>query len=153
MTEARNIHKPAPLWRRFAAMIYDSVVIFAIWMLVGFAVLSAFGINGAVTAEGETVVLDPLYRWTLFGAMLLSAYLFFAWFWTHSGQTIGMQAWKIKVQNENGTAINYKQALIRVLLGGLSIMFFGAGHFWMLFNKKRYTLHDHASKSEVVKLP
>jgi len=88
---------PAPLWRRLAAMAYDSILILAIWMVVAFVVLSLFGIENARTLEGETVTLDPLYKNVLFGAMLFSAWAFFGWFWTHSGQTLGMQAWRLKV--------------------------------------------------------
>ncbi len=37
--------------------------------------------------EGETVTLDPIYKNILFLSMLVSAWAFFGWFWTHSGQT------------------------------------------------------------------
>ena len=104
---------PAALWRRLAAIVYDSFLVFAIWIIIGFIVLSAFGITEARTIEGNAVVLEPLYKNTLFAAMMISAYLFFGWFWTHSGQTLGMQAWRIKMQNADGSAINWLQTLQR----------------------------------------
>lgn len=145
---------PASFWRRLGAMIYDTVVIAAIWILVGFVVTWIFGIEETRHLEGTQVVLTPGYRMTLFASMLLSAYLFFAWFWTHSGQTIGMQAWKIKIQNRDGSAIGYKQSLIRVLLGALSIFpFCLLGHLLMFSNSRRNSFHDRISDSVVVKLP
>lgn len=142
----------AALWRRLAAMIYDGIVIIAIWIIVGFLVLSAFGIDQAQVVENERVVLDPYYRITLFSSMLLSAYLFFAWFWTHSGQTLGMQAWKLKVQNPDASAISYKQSLIRFVVAPFSLLLLGAGYFYMFFNAEKLTAPDLFSHSVVVKI-
>src|SRR5688500_17655250 len=112
---------PAALWRRLAAILYDSFLVFAIWIIIGFIVLSAFGITEARTIEGNAVVLEPLYKNTLFAAMLISAYLFFGWFWTHSGQTLGMQAWRIKVQNVDGSAIGWLQTLQRCICAPIAL--------------------------------
>lgn len=148
----QEYQEAAALWRRLAAMLYDSIIIIAIWIVVGFVVLSAFGIDQAQVVQNEQVVMDPLYRFTLFASMLLSAYLFFAWFWTHSGQTLGMQAWKIRVQNKDASAISYKQSLIRCVLAPLSFMLLGAGYFYLFFNPEKQTLHDRISQSMVTKI-
>jgi uncharacterized RDD family membrane protein YckC len=145
-------NQSAALWRRLAAMVYDSIVIMAIWIVVGFLVLSAFGIDQAQVVENDQVVMDPYYRITLFSSMLLSAYLFFAWFWTHSGQTLGMQAWKLRVQNADGSAISYKQSLIRFVVAPFSLLLIGAGYFFMFFNTEKLTLPDRLSHSIVVKI-
>lgn len=143
----------APLWRRIAAMLYDSLLVIAIWIIVGFVVLSAFGINEARSVDGELVVLAPLYKNTLFAAMLLSAFLFFGWFWTHSGQTLGMQAWRIKVQNHDGSALCWKQVLLRCLTAPPGMLALGLGYLCMLIDPERRTLPDRASGSVVVKVP
>ena len=144
---------PAALWRRLAAIIYDSFLIFAIWIIVGFIVLSAFGITEARTIEGSAIVLEPLYKNTLFAAMMLSAYLFFGWFWTHSGQTLGMQAWRIKIQNADGSAISWLQTLQRCISAPLALGLAGIGYLWMLFDAEKHTWPDLFSRSCVVKLP
>lgn len=137
----------ASLWRRLGAILYDGIVILALWIVVGFIVLSLFGIDDARSLEGEVVVLAPLYRATLFAAMILSALAFFAGFWMHSGQTIGMLAWKIRIRNADGSAINFQQSCIRFISGGLSLLLLGVGHWWMLFSPRRATLSDHLSRS------
>lgn len=142
----------AALWRRLAAILYDSTLIIAIWMIVGFITLKAFGITEARTLEGDVVVLDPLFGKVLFCAMMFSAFTFFSWFWTHSGQTLGMQAWKLKVQNSDGSAITYKQSLIRFLLAPCSFFCFGLGYFFMFVNPDKQTFHDKISKSEIIKI-
>ena len=62
----QEYQEAAALWRRLAAMLYDSIIIIAIWIVVGFVVLSAFGIDQAQVVQNEQVVMDPLYRFTLF---------------------------------------------------------------------------------------
>lgn len=143
----------APLWRRIAAMLYDSLLIFAIWIIVAFFVLSAFGIEEARTLEGDAVVLDPLYRYTLFAAMLASSFLFFGWFWTHSGQTLGMQAWRIKVQNADGSPISWRQVALRYITAPFSLLLLGLGYLCMLIDPLRRTVPDRASGSQVVTVP
>jgi uncharacterized RDD family membrane protein YckC len=144
---------PAALWRRLAAIVYDSFLVIAIWIVIGFVVLSAFGITEARTIEGNAVVLEPLYKNTLFAAMMISAYLFFGWFWTHSGQTLGMQAWRIKVQNVDGGPIGWLQTLQRCVCAPFALALLGIGYFWMLFDGKKRTWPDLLSHSVVVKLP
>lgn len=143
----------APLWRRLAAMLYDSLLVFAIWILVGFAVMSAFGLEQARTIEGETVVLDPLVKNTLFGAMLLSAFLFFGFFWTHSGQTLGMQAWRIRVLREDGGSISWKQSAIRFASAPPSLLLLGLGYWWSLLDPGRRSVPDLLSRTRIVRAP
>jgi uncharacterized RDD family membrane protein YckC len=143
----------APLWRRIAAMLYDSFLVFAIWIVVGFVVLSAFGIEEARTVDGSAVTLDPVYRYTLLASMLLSAFLFFGFFWTHSGQTLGMQAWRIKVQNLDGSAISWRQALLRFCAAPFSLLALGLGYLCMLVDPLERTVPDRLSGSRVVRVP
>jgi uncharacterized RDD family membrane protein YckC len=143
----------APLWRRIAAMLYDSFLVFAIWIVVGFFVLSAFGIEQARTVDGDAIVLDPWYRYTLLASMLLSAFLFFAFFWTHSGQTLGMQAWRIKVQNPDGSAISWRQSLLRCCTSPFSLLALGLGYLCMLVDPLQRTVPDRVSGSQVVRVP
>ena len=143
---------PAPLWRRLAAMVYDSFLVFAIWIVVGFFVLWAFGIEQARTIDGDTIELDPLYQLTLLAAMFTSAFLFFGFFWTHSGQTLGMQAWRIRVQNADGSPISWRQALLRFCAAPFGLLALGAGYLWMLVDRERRTLPDIVSGSQVVRV-
>jgi len=151
MTESStHAPRPAPLWRRLAAMAYDSVLIMAIWMVVAFIVLSLFGIDNARTVEGEAVTLDPLYKNILFAAMILSAWSFFAWFWTHSGQTLGMQAWRVRVENTDGSSISARQSVVRFLGALVSMLPAGLGYWMLLFNARKEAFHDKLSGSSVV---
>jgi uncharacterized RDD family membrane protein YckC len=48
--------------------------------------------------------------------LLFVTFGFFARFWTYKGQTLGMQAWRIRVQNADGSAITLWQSLLRFMI-------------------------------------
>ena len=152
MSESENSFEPAPFWRRLAAMAYDSILVLSIWMVVAFLVLQMFGIENARTVDGDAVALDPLYKNVLFGAMLISAWAFFGWFWTHSGQTLGMQAWRIRVVQNDGTAITAVQSGIRFILAIISFLILGMGYLYILINPQKAAMHDKFSGTKVVRV-
>lgn len=144
---------PAPLWRILAAMAYDSILVIAIWMVVTFIILSFFGVENARTLEGEAVVLDPIYKNITFAAMIVSAWAFYGWFWTHSGQTLGMQAWRIRVVNKQDQPITAAQSVMRFSMAIVSWLLLGTGYWMMLFNSEKQTLHDKVSNTKLIKVP
>ena len=96
--------------------------------------------------------LDPLYKNVLFGAMLISAWAFFGWFWTHSGQTLGMQAWRIRVVQNDGTAITAVQSGIRFILAIISFLILGMDYLYILINPQKAAMHDKFSGTKVVRV-
>lgn len=144
---------PAPLWRILAAMAYDSILVIAIWMVVTFIILSFFGVENARTLEGEAVVLDPIYKNITFTAMIVSAWAFYGWFWTHSGQTLGMQAWRIRVVSKQGQPVTVAQSVVRFGAAMVSWLLLGIGYWMMLFNSEKETLHDKVSNTRLVSVP
>lgn len=133
---------PAPLWRRLAAAIYDSLLVAAIWMAVG--------------------VLDLLLR-TALGAgnspRLLGAALFFAMFayfglcWTRGGQTLGMKAWRLQLRALDGGAVRWSAAALRYALAYPAWLLFGLGVLWSLVDPRRRGWHELGSGTELVLLP
>lgn len=138
----------AALWRRLAAMVYDFFLVFAIWIVVGFAVMSALGIDQVRAEQG----LAPLHQWLLFAGEILSAVLFFGWFWTHSGQTLGMQAWRIKVESRDGTPLSWKQVLQRLAVAPFALACAGLGYWWCLVDAEQRSWPDLVSRSRVIKV-
>ncbi|WP_448568028.1 RDD family protein [Thalassotalea ganghwensis] len=146
----------AGFFRRFASYIYDLLVAIAVYMVAGavgfliFAVLAYYGLvdmNGhqhLIEAQQSSLVYSGLiYSWSLAWV----AY-FFIYFWCKSGQTLGMKAWKLRVQNLDGTLISKKTALLRLLPTLL-----GLGNLWVLVNlKNKQSLQDQVTNTEVVVL-
>ncbi len=131
---------PAGLLRRLMAMVYDALVLLAVWMLVGFV---AVALNGGEANE------SPLFHSTLF----VVTFAFFAYFWMRAGMTLGMQAWRLRVQDLDGRSVSLQQSLIRFLVAIVSLAAFGLGYWWILFDSEKRSWPDIASRSRVVVLP
>ncbi|WP_062384423.1 RDD family protein [Pseudomonas abietaniphila] len=144
----------AGLGRRFAAIFYDALLCVALLMVVTFLYkLSWMAFIGEARlrqlSEAGTLDGDPL----LSTILLFSLFAFFAKFWTHAGQTLGMQVWGIRVQNADGTGISLWQALLRFVVAIASWLCVGLGFFWSLFDKQKRSWHDMYSETQLVRIP
>ncbi|MET1078896.1 MAG: RDD family protein [Pseudomonas sp.] len=144
----------AGLVRRLAALFYDVLLCTALLLVVTFAYkLVQMGIYGEAQlkqwSDAGALDGDPL----LSSLLLLSLFGFFAKFWTHGGQTLGMQVWNLRVQNRDGSAISLVQALLRFVIAIGSWLCLGLGFLWMLWDKDKLSWHDRYSDSLIVQLP
>ncbi|HEY0635439.1 MAG TPA: RDD family protein [Gammaproteobacteria bacterium] len=138
-----NLSLPhCPLWRRLAAALYDSLLVFGILGVATFAALPFTGDLGDGRAH-------PFFTVYLF----MVSFLFFGWFWTHGGQTLGMKVWGIRVQNREGGPITLWQAALRFIVAIASWGVFGLGFLWSLIDKEKLTWHDRYSMTVLVVLP
>lgn len=155
-----NTHSLSPspqtagLLRRLAAMLYDAILSLAL----AFGI-TAGGILLRITLQGEELVrkqgvaLQGEQTIWLQACVALALFLFFAGFWTKSGQTLGMQAWRLRIDNEEGGRISWQQAFIRYIGAAISAACLGLGYLWQLFDKDGRSWHDRWSRSRVVLLP
>ncbi|WP_070339938.1 RDD family protein [Pseudomonas aeruginosa] len=155
MLSPQGVYAPAGLIRRLAAMFYDFLLCVALMMVV--TLVYQQGILRLI--YGSDHLRELADRGALIGDPLLSTLLvftlfgFFAKFWTHNGQTLGMQVWGLRVQNRDGSAISRLQALLRFMIAIASWLCLGLGFLWMLWDKDKRTWHDRYSESQVVRLP
>jgi len=144
----------AGLGRRLAAMFYDFLLCTALVMVT---TLVYKMIQMAII--GETQMRAMTEAGALDGDPLLSTILlfalfgFFAKFWTHGGQTLGMQVWGLRVQNPDGSAISLWQALLRFVVSIGSWLCLGLGFFWVLIDKRKRSWHDMYSETQLVRVP
>ena len=75
---------------------------------------------------------------------------YFIWFWTHGGQTLAMQTWKLKLTTATGEGLNLKQGITRYLYAVVGISLFGFGIFWALFDRDHQFLHDRLAGTRIV---
>jgi uncharacterized RDD family membrane protein YckC len=139
---AKNLSKPgadtssAPGFLcRLAIVAYDLLLLIALLFLAT-ALLLPFNAGEAFTQEQ---IFYPIY-------LLIVSFLFYGWFWTHGGQTLGLRAWKTKVLTVNQQPISWTQALVRFVTASASC---GLGLLWILVDKQRRSWHDHLSKTAV----
>ena len=119
----------------------------AIYMIISSAIIGHEQYQ-TISESGKTTH-DPLLSSILF----ITLYSFFAYFWTKNGQTLGMQAWHLRIENPDHTAISLYQALVRFLTAAISLATCGLGYLWMLVDKKDRTWHCIASDSVIVRIP
>ena len=132
---------PVSLVRHFAAILYDFLLLFAFLYFASFAVVIPFKIH-----PGHSLFI--VYQ----GYLLVLSFIFFAWCWTHGGQTLGMRSWKFKVVGTDGAQVSWKTALVRFTVAIISWLPLGLGYFWVLFDAQSRTWHDIVSKTRLVRL-
>ena len=142
----------AGLLRRMAALLYDIFLVVAIWFLLGYLVQFFLGTENNQIINGQ-IETDPFIDNLLLLLMMSSCIFFYGWFWTKSGQTLGMLAWRLRVESTNGTLISLKQVVIRWCAAWPAFFIFGVGYFWIYIDNKGDAFHDKASRSKVVVIP
>lgn len=124
--------------RRLAAIVYDSFLLVALWFLATALLLPLNG--GQAFHSGQ--FFYPIY-------LLCVSFVFYGWFWTHGGQTLGLKAWKIKVLTFERQPLSWRQAVLRFVTAILSWAVLGLGFAWVLWDKKGRTWHDYLSKTDL----
>lgn len=131
-------------FRRILALVYDSLVVAGI--LLSFTLLLVI-FNEGYAEPGSFISIVQLIVCVCVGPF------FYSYFWlVNNGQTIGMQAWKIRLVPLNNSKLNAKQTYLRCLVSTLSFVCFGIGYFWILFNKNNLSWSDIVTKTRIVKV-
>jgi len=167
--DAEELFPPATALKRALAIIYDGLISIAVLLVAtwGYTMVAGW-ITGwdryEQMAEAGQLSGDPGLTFTL----SLILYLFFAYFWTRIGQTLGMQVWRIRIENIDGTSVSWSKALRRyvtaaaviflTLLGsyylGAATLFLGIPAIVALFYPiNGLSITDRLSDSVVVSIP
>jgi len=138
---------PAPsLLRHLISMVYDALLVIAlVFVVYAIALAAVVKISG-----GEQEVLDPQLGQAL---VVLSLLGFYSAFWLQNGQTLGMQAWRIKLVTMDGSEMKFSQAILRCAAAALSAGCLGLGYLWKLVDRNGRYWHDYLSGTELILLP
>ena len=138
---------PSPsLARHLVSMVYDGLLVIALIFVVnGLALGVVVQLSG-----GEQEVLNPHIGQALFVLCLIG---FYSAFWLKSGQTLGMQAWRLQLVAIDGGPLRFSQALLRCACAALSAACLGLGYLWKLVDRNKRYWHDYLSGTELVLLP
>ena len=139
--DIENAVRPG-LIRILAAIFYDLWLIAAIWLIGTTLDTGRRHLLDLSFGEGNYYILQVWF--------ILSPILFFSWFWTHGGQTIGMRAWRIRVIDKEGKSITWMMAIQRCFSAFVSGLIFGLGFLWVFFDKNNKSWHDHLSGTILV---
>ena len=128
-------------WRRIISMLYEFLLVLAVLFIAAF-------IFHLIFRDTTAPYFKPLFQFYLLAIMGT----YFIWFWTHGGQTLAMQTWKIRLVRLDGSSLNKKQAITRYLLALIGVLFFGIGILWAIFDRNHQFLHDRLAGTQIILL-
>ena len=148
---------PPGVFRRLAVIVYDSFLLFAVLFVA--TLIPAYILSPEMFAAkpaNDSVVHElniPMQGWIYRVYLVALIILFYGWFWRKSGQTLGMQAWRIKLESVSGGKPSWSQCVTRVLVAGVSFAAAGLGYWWIWLDKEGRSWHDLASKTVLRSIP
>jgi uncharacterized RDD family membrane protein YckC len=138
VTPGTRLRAPA-LGRRLASALYDLLLLAGLVLVATFPFLAVFG---DATAGWRR---HALQLW-----VLAVAGAYFAWFWTHGGQTLPMKTWRLRLVRGDGGTVSLARALHRYAIAVLGLLALGLGFFWALVDRDRQFLHDRLAGTALV---
>jgi uncharacterized RDD family membrane protein YckC len=147
MTDSPDSLPSAGVLRRLGAMFYDLLLVIAVMMVVTAVLLPLTG--------GEAITNERFGAWEYAYRLLLLAIviLFFGMFWTRRGQTLGMQAWRLRIQREDGGQLGWLDVFKRLGAATVSLCLAGIGYWWIWIDRDRLAWPDRWTRTRVVVLP
>jgi uncharacterized RDD family membrane protein YckC len=127
----------AGLLRRLAAACYDWLLVIAVLMLL----------SVPFVAPTDSAIEPGQLWYQLF--LLAAIWAYFVGFWVRRGQTPGMRAWRLYLDDQAGGRITVKQGTLRLIAAALSLATLGAGFLWQLIDRDKLTWHDRISATRL----
>ena len=132
----------AGFFRRIFSLVYDSLVITGI--IFSLTLLLVFLNGGSPKTGGIADYIQLLIT-------VLSGPIFYTYFWlVNDGQTIGMQAWKIRLISDQ--TLSVRICLLRCAFSTFSFLFLGIGYLYILLNSENKSLSDLATNTRICKI-
>lgn len=128
------------LLRRLAALGYDLLLLFGLLFCLTWLLLL---LRAGATIEPGT--------WWFDLSLPALAFMFFGWFWTHGGQTLGMRAWQLRVVRLDGHPLTWRDALVRYVAALAGAAALGLGFFWAFLDPDSRCWHDRVSRTRLVR--
>jgi len=142
----------AGFFTRFFALLIDQIAMAFLSFLVSFlfggcALLSVTSVSDFVSLLFGSVALLTL------GILTIFQFVYFGYFWSKDGQSVGMKLFKIQVVRQTeGETLSFWRAAFRGSLGyAISGLVFGLGFLWAAFDSESETWHDKLFNTWVVK--
>jgi uncharacterized RDD family membrane protein YckC len=161
--------RPAGLARRLAALAYELLLVTALVLILGFAMLPLVS-----PAAAQPTTLPGLPPWParvgLFIVVFAVLAAYFTWCWTGGRATLAQKTWHLRIVAANGAPPSRRSALARYLAAwigpALAIVAYGALHarglgahaawlvalnfLWAFIDRDRQFLHDRIAGTRVV---
>jgi len=159
----------ASLVRRFAALIYEALLLVALLFVVNFALLPLVTPGHAGAAKNLMVPALP-ERLALFWILFAVLAGYFTWCWSNGRRTLPMKTWRLRLVGADGGPLAPRVALMRYLaawfgpllavaayavlaprgLGAHAAWLVALGFLWAIVDRDRQFLHDRIAGTRIV---
>jgi len=142
--------KPVKLARRLGIISYDLIIIAAILLLSTTFLFFVLFLLNIDSPEPYSIY----FRLYLLGVIV--SYYHVCWAYLEHGQTIGMKAWRVKLENNTASSnqisnkITLQQSILRILGGIITLVSLGTSNIILYLNKKHITLAEYLSKTRLI---
>lgn len=155
MIETSSPLPAAGVGRRLAALVYDAFLLFGLLVAPLFLWILFTHYNAqTLPNDGVAHTLPAIAPKRLIQAYwILVVAGFYSYFWRKNGQTLGMQAWRLRLENKPGGRPSWRQCGLRLLIAPLSLLLGGCGYWWIWLDRNHQSWHDRASNTVIVVLP
>jgi len=159
--------------RRVAATLYETLLLAALALAVGFAMLPV--LTPWRPADGERVlpILEPAAQSISFACLLVVLGAYCVWGWSGGRRTLPMRTWRIAIEFAAGARISMSRAALRYVAwwvgpalaiaayaalrplgdGRWALVLLAVNYAWALVDSDRQFLHDRVAGTRLVVAP
>lgn len=141
----------AGFFSRFVALLVDSFAINILAWIVAWIFSMLIGITAQSNSDIIALIGGTMFL-LLMAIMFLFQFLYFGYFWSKDGQSIGMKLLGVKVVSRDGGPVSFLKAGLRGTIGyWISSFVFLLGFIWAAFDENGETWHDKIFGTRVIK--
>ena len=122
--------------KRIAATIYDIFLLLGVW----------FGVGSIALWLNNSEILHPGVGLSI---VIISAWIFYSFFWMRGGKTLGMAVWNIEIFSLKSNNITFMQATLRFYVNLLIFILMGVPLLQIYFSKDRFAINDRISMTSL----
>ena len=157
--------------RRLAASLYETLLLAALALVVGFALLPVLtAAPSLLPTERAPPLLRPVAQAISFGSLFAAFGAYCAWGWSDGRRTLPMKTWRLAIESTAGAPVRLSRAALRYIacwIGpGLAIAAYAGlrplgysrwavallavNYAWALVNSDRQFLQDRVAGTRLV---
>jgi hypothetical protein len=165
------VSEPAGVVRRLAASLYETLLLAALALVVGFALLPVLTGAPSLPTEARALsLLKPAAQAISFGCLFAVLGAYCAWGWSDGRRTLPMKTWRLAMESTEGTPVGLARAALRYVAcwigpglaiaayAGLRPLGFGrwavallaVNYAWAMVNSDRQFLQDRVAGTRLV---
>ena len=163
----------ASLARRLAALAYESLLLGAVLIAVGFAAAPLVSPAGPGPGPAAIPLPSAPARIAFFVLLFVVGAAYFGWSWTGGRRTLPMQTWRLRLVQTDGGAVTAGAGIRRYLAfwigpavaiaayvalrpmghARLALCLLAINYLWALVDRDRQFLHDRIAGTRLLRVP